>query len=82
MKRLTLNQAVAIVSGFGYAVLMEANQEQRTRGYDWLVCIKAGDNSIVANYALTAEDARKFRLFKPVIRKRDYAHGQAIWLSL
>jgi len=82
MSRLNLDQAVACVSGFGYAVLMEANAEQLEAEIAFVVSVKAGD-SILGSYALDEEEGRKFRLFKRVLQKREYADGRwAWWLQL
>ena len=58
MLRLSLDQTVTVVSGFGYAVVLSGNEERRAVGYDYVVAIKAGDSRIVGSYALTAEEAR------------------------
>ena len=82
MKRLNLNQAVAVVSGFGYAVLMDANPEQLDSGISHVLAVKASDREAVGTYALDQEEARKFRLFKKVLRRGSYKHGQIVWLAL
>ena len=50
MHRLDLNQAMAVVSGFGHIVVLPPNAEQAANGVIGIVCVKAGDREVVGSY--------------------------------
>ena len=82
-KQLSLDQALAMVSDFGIAVLMPTVPEQRTGpGMDWLCVIKADQATIINTWVMSDEAARKFRLFKRVLRKAQREIGLVYWLQL
>ncbi len=78
---LSFEQSMAVASGIGYAVCMAANPEQKAHGYETVVAIKVGDD-VLTTTAMDAEEWRKFRLFKKVVRQKEYGHGKVVWTLL
>ena len=90
MHRLDLNQALAVVSGFGYIVVLPPNAEQAANGVIGLVCVKANDHEVVGSYAFCEGDERDFanlQRFKRILKRRtveysDGTGGEAKWLAV
>ena len=88
MYRLNLDQALAVVSGFGYIVVLPPNAEQAAMGVIGLVCVKAGDD-VVGSYAFCEGDERDFanlQRFKRMLKRRtvqypDGTGGEIKWLA-
>ena len=54
---LQYDQAIAIVRGYGYAIVMPANVEQATQGYAYIAQFRLGTQSVGPGYCLTSEAA-------------------------
>jgi hypothetical protein len=74
MHRPGLNQAMAIVSGFGYIMVLPPNAEQAAQG------VKANDYEVVGSYAFCEGDERdlaSLRRFKKILKRRTSTTGSA-----
>lgn len=79
---LTLRQAGICVSGFGFAIIMEANADQQAEGFSHVVSITTG-TEVVGNYAACQGEVDALMRFKRVLRKWEYAPGRfAVKLQL
>ena len=89
MHRLNLDQALAVVSGLGYIVVLPPNAEQAANGVIGLVCVKASDYEVVGSYAFCEGDERDFanlQRFKRILKRRtvqykDGTGGEVKWLA-
>ena len=90
MHRLDLDQALAVVSGFGYIVVLPPNAEQAAQEVIGIVCVKAGDHDVVGSYAFFQGEERDFanlQRFKRILKRRtvqydDGTSGEVKWLAV
>lgn len=78
---LSFEQSLAVASGLGCAIGMDASPEQVESGIDVVVAVKVGVD-VLCTVGLDAEDWRRFRAFKKVLKRQEYVHGKVLYLAL
>jgi hypothetical protein len=81
MNMLSFEQSLAVASGLGYAVAMDASPEQVAAGIDVVVAVKVGSD-VLCTVGLDSAEWRRFRAFKKVLKRSEYAHGKVVWLAI
>ena len=91
MSQLNLDQAVAAVSGLGYAIVFPPNEEQQANDIIGIVCIKTYTEEFIGNYAFIKDRDEvalaNFQRFKKVLKRKgvqyqDGTGGEVKWLAL